>query len=369
MNNLTARKQGIDKLVTLSKGKGYITFDNIIDVSECLSLSIDEVDRISEQLLLQGVIVHDEEPPTFDGIIEDAENIYDDRSKTDYEATFREVITMNPSLEFLMDKIHQIPPPQYKEVNTLIYQAQDGNEYARTRIVSMYLRVVVRIAMNSAKRLHIDVADAISTGVIGLIRALDKFDPNGTYLFSQYAPFWVQQHINREAPTLNQDLYFPVHIKEKIFSIYDLYEEHFCSSCENHDICPNLCNEISDRLNVDVKEAQKIIGYMQANLSLDELSQNDDTLSSDGGLFESSMDENIDAQMLDVLIKHHLDSFSKREAEILIHRFGLFGNDVKTLEEVGQIFGVTRERVRQIEAKLIRKLRHPSRSRALKCYY
>jgi len=369
MERVAVRKQAISSLLSHSKTKGYITFDDILNTSQYHNLSIDEVDRVSQALLTQGVIVHDEEPTQTILIDHDDGIEYDDYGRVDYDAVFTHVIEMNPSLDYLIEQIRLIPPPQYREIQTLIHQAQDGNTHARNRIISMYLRVAIRIALNSAKRLHIDVADTISTGVIGLIYALDKFDPNGSYLFPQYAPFWIQQSINREAPGINPNMYFPIHVKEKLFSIYGVCEDHFCPCCQPHYICPNLCNEVMEKLSTNYDEAYKLISYMYSDLALDHIQETDEELFSDNGQFEYVMNENIDEQMLRDLINANLQTLKEREAQVIINRFGLQGTEEKTLEEIGQIFGVTRERIRQIEAKSIRKLRQPTRSRALKRYY
>jgi len=369
MDKIAIRKQAISRLLNHSHDKGYITFDDILNVSQSHSLPVDEVDRVSQALLIQGVIVHDEEPTQTIPIDNDNDIEYDDYGRVDYDAVFKHVIEMNPSLNQLIDRIRLIPPPQYREIQTLIHQAQDGNRHARNRIISMYLRVVIRIALNSAKRLHIDVADAISTGVIGLIHALDKFDPNGSYLFPQYAPFWILQSINREAPGINPNMYFPVHVKEKLFSIYGLCEDHFCPCCDTHYVCPDLCNEVMKKLSTNYDEAYKIISYMHSHLALDDIQETDEELFSDNGQLEYVMNENIDEQMLRDLINTNLHTLKEREAQVIINRFGLQGTEEKTLEEIGQIFGVTRERIRQIEAKSIRKLRHPARSRTLKRFY
>lgn len=369
MNSTATHQEAVDELTVLSKAKGFITFDDILETSERHGVSICEMDKLSELLQLYGVIIYERKPPD---LFSD-ENLEDDgttnRNQVDYDAIYSEIGHLEPSLEPLMNYIRQTPTPQFREVQNLILQAQDGNEYARTRIIEMHLRIAMKIALNFSKTLHTDLADAIFSGILGLINALDKFDANGAYFFSQYAPFWIQQFIVRDAPSLNQDMYFPVHVKETLATIYDLYLEHDCHMCAAGIICPNLRRDVSLKLNVTDAQAEVLIGYLHTSESIDAQIEENEEVFSDRGMFECEMLEQIDINSLTDTVQKALRTLTPKEADVICLRFGLNGNREQTLEEVGQRYNLTRERIRQIESKAIRKLRSPCYSKVWRSYY
>lgn len=357
------RQNGILQLLSVSTSKGYITFDDILEVIDRLELPLDEVDRISGQLLSIGCIIkeNDQQIP-----VEESNEAYLDRSKLDYEAIYEEVLSLDQSLASYIDSVKQIPPPALREVENLIYQAKDGNNYAKTRIISMYLKVVVRIALWASKKYKIPIADTIQNGNIGLVIAVNKFDPRSGYKFSTYAPWWVWQNISREATTINPLIYFPVHIKEKLFELYDIAFDHNCEECNDNDICENLVAHVMEKLEIDYSTAHKYLEYLTPCICIDDFLENEDEILSDFGLVEYEMIEQINLNKIRETMQKVLTSLKPREREILLQRFGFINDEPKTLEQVGQVIGVTRERIRQIEAKALKRLRHPSRGKQLK---
>jgi len=361
VDRLTARQIGLDKLSSLSKSKGYISFDDILNITDSLELPIDDVDRISETLLLQGIIIREKDVHKIR-----EEESFEDRSKLDYEQIFNQVVDIDPSLSRYIAQIKLIVPPQYKEVDTLIFQAKDGNIYAHERIITMYLKVVIRMALWACKKYQLPLDETISNGNIGLLIALEKFDPNGAYKFSNYAPLWIRQLIMREAQVLNPHIYFPVHVREKLFSIYDIYLEHFCEKCDGENICNQLLRMIADKLKCTLSEAMEYINYLKLFESIEEQLENNEQVFSDEGVFEEEIYETYSQEESLISVAEMFKTIKPREAEVLQLRLGLLDGKERTLEEVGQSFGVTRERIRQIEAKAILKLQHPSRSKKLK---
>lgn len=204
------RQNGISVLLGVSTSKGYITFDDILDVIldviDRLELPLDDVDRISGQLLSVGCIIKETNEQIS---VEESKEDFSDRSKLDYEVIYAEVLALDPSLAEYIKCLRQIRPPALRETENLIYQAKNGNEYAKTRIVTMYLKVVVRIALWASKKYKIPVEDAIQNGNIGLVIAVGKFESLSDNKFSTYAPWWIRQIISREAPTVNPLIYFP----------------------------------------------------------------------------------------------------------------------------------------------------------------
>lgn len=366
MNEMQPKQKAIEKLVKLSDLKGYISFDDILDTIELFGLPMEEVDRISGYLLTYGSIIRE---VNIQEIEYDDEEI-NDRSKLNYDDIFSKVLEIDGSLEEYINELKAIPPPGYKEVESLIYQAKEGNIYAKTRIISMYLKVVVRIALWASRKYRTSIASAIQNGNLGLITALEKFDPDGEYKFSTYAPWWIRQSISRETSSINPLIYFPAHMKELLFNLYDLVLEHNCNQCNNHGICKNLIADVMKKIDVNYETAKKYIEYLSPLYSLEDICEViNEEIFCDNGLTEYEMVETVDFQICKSAINNILNELRPREKKVLDLRFGISDNVPKTLEAVGKSMGVTRERIRQIEAKAIRKLKHQSRSKILKEFY
>lgn len=368
MNEIQQKQKAIEELVKLSESKGYISFDDILDIIESFDLPIEEVDRISGNLLTSGCIIRESNIQEIE--YDEEESKLNDRSKLNYEDIFSKVLEFDDSLKAYLNELKTIQPPGYKEAENLIYQAKDGNIYARNRIISMYLKVVVRIALWASEKYRTPIADVIQNGNLGLIIALEKYDPDGEQKFSTYAPWWIRQNISRETSSINALIYFPVHMKELLFSLYDLIFEHDCSECNDHSICNNLILNVVEKLNVDYETAKKYIEYLFPLYSVEEICETvSDESFSDNGLIENDMVETVDFEICKSTIDKVLNQLKPREKKVVELRFGFSDNVPKTLEAVGQTMGVTRERVRQIEAKAIKKLRDSSRSAILKIFY
>ena len=361
------RQNGISQLLGVSTSKGYITFDDILNVINKLELPLDDVDRISGQLLSVGCIIKETNEPLS---IEETKKDFSDRSKLDYEVIYAEVLALNPSLEGYIKYLRQIRPPALREAETLIYQAKDGNEYAKTRIVTMYLKVVVRIALWASKKYKIPVEDAIQDGNIGLVMAVKKFEPLSDNKFSTYAPWWIRQIISRQAPTVNPLIYFPAYIKEKLFELYDIVFDHICENCNDHDFCEELVALVMKKSEVNYATAIKYLEYLCPYYSIDNiLDENKDEVFSDFGLTEYEMLAEINTNQVKDTISELISQLKPREEEVLLARYGFINNVPKTLEQIGLVIGVTRERVRQIEVKALSRLKHSSKINILRQFY
>lgn len=354
----------IDEIYSHYVKHGYVTESHVFEAIQRYEISLLDVDRVLELLLAKGVIIRDEMPDTD----EESDDEYD-KAKTDYEAVFVRIESLEPQLADLMSYIRTIKPPQFREWNTLLPQAQNGNKFARTRIFEMYMRSTVKIALQFAQKYEQPISDTIQNGFIGLYLAIDKFEFGKQDVFPQYYPFWVMQQIRREAEVVNPTVYYPVHAKDKLFSIFGIVREHYCDECSEKSICPCLVEEVSSILECDAQEAAEYIMALTPFESLDEM-YDDDTMPHIPALEELHMFEDIiDRKDLRIIVQKELEHLKPKEKLVLEHRFGLDGYEERTLEEVGKILGVTRERVRQIESKALRRLGHPARSKKLKSYW
>lgn len=348
----------IEKAFSEYLEKGYVTEDSILDLVGEYDLPLSEVSRVCEHLLAKGVVIRD------DAVDEDS--IGTDYSQTDYSKTFDDVIAIDESLTNFIDYVRDIQPPQWREAQYLLPQAKNGNPYAKQRIVEMYMRVVIRIALSFHKKYGFSLADTIQEGCIGLVIALNKYEAARQDKFSTYAPWWIRQVIARELSVGNPMLYFPVYISDRLSVVYKVEKNHSCDQCEDGCICTSLVSKVADELNCPEDEALQLIQYIEPFESIKQLAEENESVFCDHGAFESEMFEHIVYSELRSLIADAIGTLRDREKEVLQYRFGLLDNEPLTLEEVGSIYGLTRERIRQIEAKAIKRMRHPSRSKVLK---
>ena len=271
-------------------------------------------------------------------------------------------------------------------MDQLKYQVQEGNLYARERVIQMHLR----IALQRVETYDTEIADTLQEACLGLIMAVDRYDPDSSGPFGSYASLWILQNIGRAQATQRPAVYYPVHKKEGYFTMYPILKEN---GCLNSDIWTDkdVRRLIQDRLGCGVDQAEDIIKQSMPIESLDDVyemvlkniekeekpyayenivggEQENILQSISSDIFYQNDDryEEIAQRALREIIENLMDDLKYREREVLKARFGFEDGDEKSLEEVGQIFGVTRERIRQIESKALRKLGNPTRSRKLK---
>lgn len=204
------RQAALNQLLAIAASNGYITFDDIMRCADDNSLSIGEFDWLAETAGSRNVIIYDEAPKPVSSDDDD----YDDYAQIDYEQTFSEAIEMAPGIKALIESIRSIMPPQRGEVGRLKYQVREGNTHARKRMIEMYLRIAVRIAVSRAKAYNLDLEETVGDAFIGLMIAVDKYDPDHSGPFVSFASLWIYQNISREQSTCNPNMYFPVHRKE-----------------------------------------------------------------------------------------------------------------------------------------------------------
>lgn len=342
----------IEKLYQEYTVHGFISEDHIFDVLEENGISLFDVEYICDHLLLKGVIIRD------DALTDDEEDEYD-RSNVDYEEVFSEVLKIDDTFSDFIEYIRGIKPPQHREWMNLMPQVKLKNAYARNRIFEMYMKVAVRIALVHAKRYHLPLDETIQNAMMGLHVSIDKYETARQENFASYFPLWVRQYIMRDAPTLNPSVYFPIHIKDKLFAIYDNMEDYFGDIEDRTEPGIELLQSIATELECTLVEARRLFDYLAPYESIEELSENEENelLFSDDGIGYENMislvERNFDTD--DLQIK--LSKLTYREQEVLRLRYGISYDHEYTLDEIGQKFCVTRERVRQIEAKALRKLR------------
>ena len=369
------RQEALQKMLSLAASQGYITFDEIMQCSDEYELSLQDFDWITNTITTRGILVYDTPPTQRQEVDEDED--FGDYAQIDYDAIYNEIIQIDPGQVELVNEVRSIIPPQYREVSQLKYLVKEGNEHARQRMIEMHLRHALRLALQRTKQYDMEFADAIDTAVMGLIIAVDRYDPDTSGPFASYASLWILQTMGREQATQNPLMYFPVHRKELYFNVYPTLKRYGCIECPDLSVCPKAAQMIVDRTGCTAEQVPDVLRMIVPFESLDMYFKNIEMCFEDNPCFyktnrilsydgEEQLNEEISGILMKEQIMDVLDTLTPREEKVLRLRHGFDDEGEKTLEEIGQMFSLTRERIRQIEQKAIRKLRHPSRSKKMR---
>jgi RNA polymerase primary sigma factor len=350
----------LERLVELSTLQGYLTYDDIINESAALPVS--EVDNLSEAIQLRGIIVY-EKGPQIEQSPGDDENVQD-YSRTDYAAIYEEILDLAPRLKPLIMLIQTFRAPQWGEVDQLVRQKAEGNQSARETLIKLYMRSALKIALSMTKLYELDIEDAVSAGFIGLIRAVDHYDPSGFSAFHSYAALWIKQGIQRWCVPVWMDYYFPSHYKDKMYRSILKYNQYCAGKYEASQDLKLLVRRIAQETDLpedDVDEdLARYFTQKYGKLSLETIAEFElshkrhdipELVISDEIYLES-----IYLKDLKLKIAELLSSLPEREAQVIRMRNGIDYPSPMTLEEIGTLLAVTRERVRQIEKNGLRKL-------------
>ena len=360
----------------LEKGKNshnQLTYADIADILDSADLDKNQMDDMYELLMAKGIeIVSETEPEDFDVILAenpdvatDAELIVEEASEIDIESTIPKSIAVDDPVRMYLKEIGKVPLLSADEEIELAKRMEKGDEEAKKRLCEANLRLVVSIAKRYVGRGMLFL-DLIQEGNLGLIKAVDKFDYTKGYKFSTYATWWIRQAITRSIADQARTIRIPVHMVETINKLIRVSRQLL--QTYGREPSPE---EIAKEMGISVEKVREIQKIAQEPVSLETPIGEEE----DGHLGDFIPDEDVPApaeaaafSMLKEQLVEVLDTLTEREPKVLKPSFGLEDGRARTLEEVGKEFDVTRERIRQIEAKSLRKLRHPSRSKKLKDY-
>ena len=357
-NNLFEEKK--QQLIKKGKENGFITYEILANDLKGIELDSEELDNLYDALVSAGIeIVAEDDIGSDEGDVtggEDLEDILKD-------STIAKELTVNDPVRMYLKEIGKISLLSLEEETKLSERIVNGDEEAKNILAESNLRLVVSIAKRYVGRGMLFL-DLIQEGNIGLMKAVEKFDSNKGYKFSTYATWWIRQAITRAIADQARTIRVPVHMVETINKL---------SRCQRQ-LTLELNREptdeeLSKKMGISPDKIREVLKIAQDPVSLETpIGEEDDSHLGDFVKDERSMspEEYTIHEMLKDEISDVLLTLTEREEQVLRLRFGLDDGSCKTLEEVGQMFGVTRERIRQIEAKALRKLRHPSRSRKLK---
>ena len=356
--NVQKNKKDISQIVfeieELGKKKGVLSYREINDALADVEIDIKELENIYERLDSAGV-----------EIVENFESELDDiqANEEEIDITVPEGIGLDDPVRMYLKEIGKVPLLSANEELELAERMHAGDERAKKRLSEANLRLVVSIAKRYVGRGMLFL-DLIQEGNLGLIKAVEKFDYTKGYKFSTYATWWIRQAITRSIADQARTIRIPVHMVETINRLIRVSRQLL----QNLGREPHV-DEIAKEMNMSEEKVREIMKIAQEPVSLETpIGEEEDSILGD---FIPDSDAPAPADMAAfMLLKEQLidvlSTLTDRESKVLKLRFGLDDGRARTLEEVGKEFNVTRERIRQIEAKALRKLRHPSRSRKLK---
>ena len=351
------KKNKIDELIEHGKAKGVLTYKEVMDALNETDMDSDQIEKLYDKFESMNIDVVDEE-------LEVPENINEEIAEIENDASLGEGISIDDPVRMYLKEIGKVPLLSATEEIELAKRMADGDQEAKKKLAEANLRLVVSVAKRYVGRGMLFL-DLIQEGNLGLIKAVEKFDYRKGYKFSTYATWWIRQAITRAIADQARTIRIPVHMVETINKLIRVNRQLL----QEYGREPRP-DEIAAEMGISEEKVREIIKVAQEPVSLETpIGEEEDSHLGD------FIADDVTPAPADVaaftLLKEQLmevlDSLTPREKKVLRLRFGLDDGKARTLEEVGKEFNVTRERIRQIEAKALRKLRHPSRCAGKYC--
>ena len=367
-------EQAVEEIMRLSENTGNeITLAEIGEHLSRIKLNKDQIDEVYDLVEKNGISIVDTREPNgneLEDVEEDDVDVDDGlvlktNGEIDVDATVPKSLPTDDAVRMYLKEIGKVPLLTGAEERELAIRMEQGDEEAKKKLCESNLRLVVSIAKRYLNR-GLSFLDLIQEGNLGLIKAVDKFDYTKGYKFSTYATWWIRQAITRSIADQARTIRIPVHMVETINKLIRISRQLLQELGREP-----TSEEIAKEMGITVEKVREIKKISQDPVSLETPIGEEE----DSHLGDFIPDDDVPApveaaaySMLKEQLMEVLDTLSDREKKVLILRFGLEDGRPRTLEEVGKEFNVTRERIRQIEAKALRKLRHPSRSKKLRDY-
>ncbi len=357
------KKNVIAELIEKGKAKGSISNFEIAEVLGDTEYDIEHIEKIYEALENSGIEIEPDIPEDLSDIEKEVESF--ESAESMESALIQDGLTIDDPVRMYLREIGKVPLLGADVEAELAEKMAQGDEIAKNKLVESNLRLVVSIAKRYVGK-GMFFLDLIQEGNLGLMKAVEKFDFTKGYKFSTYATWWIRQAITRAIADQARTIRIPVHMVETIHRV-SRYQRQMLQENGRE---PTEA-ELAEKMGMSVEKIREVMKIALDPVSLETpIGEEDDSHLGD---FIPDEDSPAPAEAASyTLLREQLDevlhTLTEREEQVLKLRFGLTGGRPCTLEEVGQAFNITRERIRQIEAKALRKLRHPSRSKRLKDY-
>ena len=361
------KEERIQELIEKGKKAGKLSAEDLAALEE-LQLTPEEQEKLDEKLAGLNIdAAGDDTLPPLDDVVPELEEIQEIEEITEEELAdtdaMADTFSTDDPVRMYLKEIGKVPLLSPEEERELAMKMAEGDEDAKRRMAEANLRLVVSIAKRYVGRGMLFL-DLIQEGNLGLIKAVEKFDYEKGYKFSTYATWWIRQAITRAIADQARTIRIPVHMVETINKVIRVSRQLLQEL--GHDPSPE---EIANEMGMSVDKVRDILKIAQEPVSLETpIGEEEDSHLGDF-IQDEDASEPSEAASLTLLkeqLAEVLDTLTPREKKVLELRFGMIDGRTRTLEEVGKEFNVTRERIRQIEAKALRKLRHPSRSKRLR---
>lgn len=372
MAKVSARtiEEHVNAMITQGKKNGNVlSLTEVGDYLSKLNISKEEIDEIYDRVEKNGISLVDSREPNSEELADEEGDddgvVLTKTGEINVEATVPKTLPTDDPVRMYLKEIGKVSLLTADEERELAIRMEQGDEEAKKKLCESNLRLVVSIAKRYLNR-GLSFLDLIQEGNLGLIKAVDKFDYTKGYKFSTYATWWIRQAITRSIADQARTIRIPVHMVETINKLIRISRQLL----QEYGREPTS-EEIAKEMGITVEKVREIKKISQDPVSLETpIGEEEDSHLGDF-IPDDDVPAPVDAaaySMLKEQLMEVLDTLSDREKKVLMLRFGLEDGRPRTLEEVGKEFNVTRERIRQIEAKALRKLRHPSRSKKLKDY-
>ena len=355
--------EAVQALILAKKSEGQVHYDELTEkIASPYGLDADGIDTLIQIVEDNGVsVVGDDGGPTKQQMVREEEQLQADLAAESKTATSK--LKVSDPVRMYLKEIGNVPLLSAEEEINLAVRIQGGDDIAKQELAEANLRLVVSIAKRYVGR-GMQFLDLIQEGNMGLMKAVEKFDHTKGFKFSTYATWWIRQAITRAIADQARTIRIPVHMVETIHKLVRVQRQLLQDL--GREPTPE---EIGAEMDLPTEKVREILKIAQEPVSLETpIGEEDDSHLGDFIEDEGAMSPEVftSSALLREQLEDVLDTLTDREENVLRLRFGLDDGNIRTLEQVGKVFGVTRERIRQIEAKALRKLRHPSRSKQLK---
>jgi RNA polymerase primary sigma factor len=335
---------------------GFVTNELISDLIAESNISLSDVEYFIQKIIDVGILIIDKNG---------SDDYITDYAFHDYNKIYNEILEISTEYTYLVNYINSIKPPQKHEFDNLYIEARNGNNFAKSRIVEMNLRLAVRHALYFHKKYNCELDETIAISIIGLILGYEKYDVDKPLKYQNHIQWWIRQALYREIDIGNIYIKFPAHLKEQLFKISYLFRNKKTYYIYENKI--KLIHKIKNILNCSTKNAFIYWNSYLQYIPFDEIKEYDKKYLEYDLIDE--LDESLTNFLLKIQLNITLSTLPGRENAVIQLRFGLNGHKIQTLDEIGTLLGITRERVRQIESKALRRLRHPKRCKRLMMFF